>query len=356
MTVMTKQLRIGIACNVFGFSGGMERYAVDIAKEFSQRGFKVIIFAKKADRSLQEELGLEVHVASLCRLAPGKLQPLLFSKWLEQQKSKVDVMIGCCRNAVSDIYICGGTHIGFLKNCSKTPEWHDKLSVRLEKQSFAAAKIVVAHSLLMERELIGYYGLNKTKIVTAFPPVAGDCFSRPSEQERNNLRSKFGFADDKKHFLFVSSSHERKGYPLLEEYFSKTDLPIDLLVAGRPIPAENDHIRYLGYRKDIEDLYKAVDFTILASTYEPFGLVGVESVLCGTPVVLAENIGCCDAIADSAKTTFAAGDLKSLDQAIRTVLGSPVHRCETTEILSPTSVAEHVDILEKLVLLCQREA
>ena len=192
----------------------------------------------------------------------------------------------------------------------------------------------------MERELVKYYGLNKSKLVTAFPPVAGDCFARPSEVERRSLRSKLGFGCDKKHFLFVSSSHERKGYPLLEKYFTGTDLPIDLLVAGRPIPSENSHIRYLGYRKDIEDLYKAVDFTILASTYEPFGLVGVESVLCGTPVVLAENIGCCDAITDAAKSTFVAGDLESLDHAIRSVLNSPDRQCGPSDVLSPTSVAE----------------
>ena len=61
------------------------------------------------------------------------------------------------------------------------------------------------------------------------------------------------------------------------------------MVAGRPIDETGPNIHYLGYRSDIEDVYRAVDFTILASTYEPFGLVGVESVLCGTPVLVADG-------------------------------------------------------------------
>lgn len=42
-----EKIRIGIACNYFGFSGGMERYTIDIASEFVQRGYEVIIYAKR---------------------------------------------------------------------------------------------------------------------------------------------------------------------------------------------------------------------------------------------------------------------------------------------------------------------
>ena len=37
----------------------------------------------------------------------------------------------------------------------------------------------------------------------------------------------------------------------------------------------------------MSELYNAVDFTILASYYEAFGLVGVESILCGTKIIFA---------------------------------------------------------------------
>ncbi|WP_204274472.1 glycosyltransferase, partial [Stenotrophomonas maltophilia] len=71
---------------------------------------------------------------------------------------------------------------------------------------------------------------------------------------------------------------------------------MQLVVIGRPVSSSSPNIRYLGYRKDIENVYRAADYTILASHYEPFGLIGVESVLCGTPAVLAANIACTEVI------------------------------------------------------------
>ncbi len=38
------------------------------------------------------------------------------------------------------------------------------------------------------------------------------------------------------------------------------------------------------------ELYQAADFTIsLHCQYEPFGLVGLESILSGTPVILGKH-------------------------------------------------------------------
>jgi glycosyltransferase involved in cell wall biosynthesis len=88
-------------------------------------------------------------------------------------------------------------------------------------------------------------------------------------------------------------------------------------------------VRYVGYAKNIEDAYRAADFTILASSYEPFGLVGIESVMCGTPVIFPACIGCCDAIADHAKHVFKSGDA---DDLRRTVLDAIETRRELPRV------------------------
>ena len=44
------------------------------------------------------------------------------------------------------------------------------------------------------------------------------------------------------------------------------------------------------------ELYQAADFTIMASQYEPFGLIGLESILSGTPVIFSENMGCLEVL------------------------------------------------------------
>jgi glycosyltransferase involved in cell wall biosynthesis len=117
-------------------------------------------------------------------------------------------------------------------------------------------------------------------------------------------------------------------------------------------------VRYIGYVKEIEDGYRAADFTILASKYEPFGLVGVESAMCGTPVIFPSSIGCCDAIASHAKFVFAPDDLAdlraTLERAIRPRLASgatsPTVAAASADVareavLYDASVASHVDAL-----------
>ena len=114
----------------------------------------------------------------------------------------------------------------------------------------------------------------------------------------------------------------------------------------------SDRVRYIGYVKDIENGYRAADFTLLASKYEPFGLVGVESVMCGTPVIFPSSIGCCDAIAPHAKFVFAPDDeadlRATLERAVQPRLAAaPREQAEVAlgAVLYDASVAGHVNAL-----------
>ncbi len=72
----------------------------------------------------------------------------------------------------------------------------------------------------------------------------------------------------------------------------------------------------LGFCTDMPELYRAADFTIMASLYEPFGLVGVESVLCGTRVVLSENMACAEVMNEEAGFFFSRQNPETLAQAV----------------------------------------
>ncbi len=49
-----------------------------------------------------------------------------------------------------------------------------------------------------------------------------------------------------------------------------------------------DKIFLCGFRKDIENVYKENDLLLFLSEYESFGNVVVESILCGTPVIVSK--------------------------------------------------------------------
>ena len=118
----------------------------------------------------------------------------------------------------------------------------------------------------------------------------------------------------------------------------------------RPIPGTSDRVRYLGYRSDIEALFRAVDFTVVASRYEPFGLVGVESVLCGTPLVLADNVGCAEVITPAAQMPFSLARSSSLGTAMAEAVqrwqrGGHRLKDPSSCLRYDPSVAKHVDAL-----------
>jgi glycosyltransferase involved in cell wall biosynthesis len=75
-------------------------------------------------------------------------------------------------------------------------------------------------------------------------------------------------------------------------------------------------VRDLGYVRDMPQAYHAADFTILGSLYEPFGLVGPESIRCGTRLIFEERIGCLPAINPGFVLKFSVHDPASIQHAV----------------------------------------
>ena len=349
-------MKIGISANALSHGGGLERYAMDLVRAMAEQGVKPAFFARAFDSTLPESRLIEARPIRVSFL-PGKLRDHWFSWRVRSAKraAGVDVLIGCNRVDSSDIAICGGTHRGFLRAIGRTPRRSDRWQIALEARQYARAEIVVAHSVQMRDELCELYGLDDAKVRVMFPPVDATRFQPCEPAARAALRKRFGFADDEIVLLFPSSSHDRKGLPLIEAALRDLDLPIVVAVAGRKSTSADARIRYIGYVKDLEQAYRAADFTILASKYEPFGLVGVESVMCGTPVILSDNIGCCDAIAEHAKSVFKAGDVGDLRATLARVVQSRRRKASGTPaelardaLRYDAAVASHVRSLLEL--------
>jgi glycosyltransferase involved in cell wall biosynthesis len=346
-------MKLGVSCNVMKHSGGMERYARDLARGIAERGFRPAYFARKLDHALPEYAMVEPHRINVSFL-PGKLRDAWFSWRLRSAKrvADVDVMIGCNRVDSSDIAVCGGTHRGFLRATGRRLKLTDRWQIALEERLYANAAIILAHSPLMRDELIELYGIDEARVRILRPPVDTARFTPVDAAARAALRKRLGFQDNECVLLFPSSSHVRKGLPLIEAAVRDLKEPVVVAVAGRPVASLLPNVRYIGFQREIEDCYRAADFTILASAYEPFGLVGIESVMCGTPVIMPSTMGCCDVIAAHAKHVFERGDVRSLRETIRRAIASWLGGENPNEngqaVLYDASVAGHVDSLLSL--------
>lgn len=355
-------MKIGIVCNALANSGGMERYTLDIIRGLVASGHEVTVFTRKIDLTLPES-SLVKTVKINTSFLPKRLRDFYVSSILPslRKKNPVDVMLGCCRSKNVDVVICGGTHPGFLKATGKRKTLFDRLVLPFEKASYEEANFVVAHSPLVEQEILTYYSVPRGRVFLIPPPVDLDVFDSKKtssvEISSSHSLSSFEQLKEKTTFLFVSSSHARKGFHLLEEYFEKTDLPIGLAVAGRPIKKKDyKNICYVGYEKNMASLYSQADFSILASTYEPFGLVPIESLCMGVPVVISEKLGCKDYISREVKEEFSPFSIDSLDTAIRsslerkTAMQQKAKEPPSKKFLADFSLNTHV---AKLIQVCE---
>ncbi|WP_066081088.1 glycosyltransferase family 4 protein [Bergeriella denitrificans] len=311
--------QIDIAINSFRRGGGMESYTFDLVRGLTGRGADIHIFAARLDNSLPEYARITPHLIAQGWI-PKKLRPYYFSKSLQAARAGRNApLLACNPSDHADIFICGGTHLGYLANMGKRANPIDKLTIRRNRSNYASAKSIMAHSHLMQRELTGYYGVPSEKIRVIHPPADTERF-RPQPEHTAALRRKYGFADSDTVFLFPSTGHKRKGLDLLADFFEHTDLPVKLAVAGSPLPRPMKNVIELGFCPDMPELYRAADYTVMASLYEPFGLVGIESVLCGTKVVLSDNMACTEVMNSEAGFFFSRARPDSFAEAVRAAI------------------------------------
>jgi glycosyltransferase involved in cell wall biosynthesis len=342
--------RLGLSHHALKAGGGFERYAVTLVRGLHVQGLKPTFIAREFDVRMPEVRWVEPVRVRMTGVPHG-MRDHVFDWRIGALKRRLKLapLISCNPTRHADIAVCGGTHPGYLAAMGMRPGLHDRWKIALERAFYARADVIVAHSRAMKDEIAVHYGISGQKVQLLYPPVDGTRFHPPAgAEERRALRRRFDLPDDRAVFLLASTSHRRKGLGRLTAYFANTDLPATLVVAGRPLGGSPGNVRWVGYCRDIENLYRAVDFTILASTYEPFGLVGIESLLCGTPVLIGAGVGCGEVIDADARIDF--GLDHELGEAVRKAVAQ--WRTDTHRIDVPAralrydpSVAVHIDAL-----------
>jgi glycosyltransferase involved in cell wall biosynthesis len=353
---------LALSCQALAAGGGFERYARDLVGEFHRRGITPTVYARRFDRRLPE-FGWVSPSEIAVGWAPSSWRDTLFAARLARRKAASlreypheysgEYLIACNRPGIADLAVCGGTHIGFLRALGRRASLRDRVQIKLERATYADARHIIAHSEAMARELTELYDIAPEKICVLHPPVDDHRFRPAPSTERRKLREDLGLPGDRPVFGFVSTSHHRKGLAEVMTCFERHGEGVCLAVAGHRISSRAPQVVQLGYLHNIEQLFQACDWTIIASAYEPFGLVGIESILCGTPLIVAEGVGCAEVIASPAKIMYdpqAQGLAPAIDLARQSWHGG-TSRIENPEraLTYDWRVESHVDRLLELI-------
>ncbi len=291
--------------------GGGENYLAGLLDSCAEKGHEVHIITTEW-QNLQK-YPFKVHSAHICkRSRRSRVKSFASSVSNIVRENSFDVVFSLERTISQDIWRAGDcVYLKWLKQRDLFDPFLyrllNKLSpgqravVEAEKKCVDSTSYIIANSEMIRNDLQEVYGDIKAQISVIYNGYDPSSFSLiDREKNRSDIRKEFNLSDSDKVILFAASGWRRKGlYELIQALPPSKE--VKLLVIGRDDPKRWRKIaRNIGVekqviftkpRKDIEKFYHAVDLTTLPSWYDSFGFVVLESMACGTPVVVSRFAG-----------------------------------------------------------------
>jgi UDP-glucose:(heptosyl)LPS alpha-1,3-glucosyltransferase len=187
---------------------------------------------------------------------------------------------------------------------------------------------------VVRRDLVECYHASPERLVVAHSGVDTATFNRERRRElRESARKELGLAAEDFCFLFVGTDWVRKC--LLTVLDALGRVPGALLYAVGPYDPASwrryaeragvaGRVRFPSRRADIVSYYAAADAVVAPSFYEPFGMVPLEAVACGVPVIITRQMGVAEVLdAESAIILDDPADSAALAQAMRRLMEEP---------------------------------
>jgi UDP-glucose:(heptosyl)LPS alpha-1,3-glucosyltransferase len=312
-------VRIALSNPDVGLSGGVERVITEAANRLSRRGNAVTVYAAETEPGV---LDPEVQVRRVP--VPGRVDLRTGVGF----RSRCAAAIGSDRpdvhgafsalSPVSGVFWVPSVHrIGYELLRSRrgaagrlwlavNPYHRVRLSLERTMLEPGADVRVLAQTEQVRAEIARCYGRAARDVgvlplgydAIAFAPGA-------RAERRDQARARFGYTDCDRVLLFLANELERKGFDVLAR--AAACVPeAKVLGAGRVAPSARmidrlgirDQLQWAGHVTDVPLLHAAADALVLPTRYEPWGLVIVEALGSGLPVVTTRLAGAAVAVRD----------------------------------------------------------
>jgi len=308
--------KIAIVIPKYGLVGGGERFAGELTAHLARSGnFELHVFANKwvpnSDR-------ITFHKVPIIRF-PRFLRPLSFA-WFAQRlidRAECDIVHSHDRIFRADVFsVHFVPHGGWVRDVRKKRQsLFDRAMTAIESRmmaSGASSWFLPVSSIAMEKFRQEYAALpGNWRIVP--PGVDIQQFSSPDRDRcRAEIRKRHGIGDSDLLVLFIGMNFEVKGLDTIIAALAKARAAqpaagIHLLVVGRGNEAKYrdisrahgiaDAVHFAGTQSEgIERYYRAADFFAMLSTFDTFGMVVLEAMAAGLPVIISQNVGARDLV------------------------------------------------------------
>lgn len=320
-------------------TGGMNVYVRDFSKELARRGIQVDVFTRSEDDcqpTIRHDLGFGARVI---HIKAGPEKPIPVANIVNYLNDFVDGILDFAaqEDAIYDLvhshYWLSGLvaeelrrtwngmpiiqmfhTLGHMKNRVALSETERVPQARIEGelQVMTVADKIIAATLAEYAQLHWLYGVDGNKVVTIPPGVDLQRF-KPIEKEF--AKQQIGILPEHKNILFAGRIEPLKGIDTLLR-------AISLIYKQAPAAVENvcvsiiggdpwsedpddeitrlqeigrdlgvmDMVTFLGAKDQdiLPDYYAAAEMVVMPSHYESFGMVALEAMAMGTPVIASE--------------------------------------------------------------------
>jgi glycogen(starch) synthase len=344
--------------------GGIARHCEGLAKALVQQNHEVHLFTLDFPGSpnYEEMDGVKVYRASTELGHPNFLTwVLLFNHFLTKRMADVVHSVDFDVMHVHD-WLAAFSGISF-KHYLKKPmvltvhstevgraqglHSPDSFSINgIEWWAMYEADRVIVCSQSMKNEICGHFNLPLDKVDVI--PNAIDATKYQTSVDRGSVRQRYGVGYGEKLILCVGRLVPQKGIeyfiraiPSIAKRYPEAKFIIvgegwsrDILEAETRASGQNRKIQFTGFASDQEviNLMTSADVLVVPSVYEPFGIVALEGMATGVPVVASQVGGLSEVIEHDRTGLFVfPRSPESIAWGIDRVLSDPDHAKWLTE-------------------------
>jgi glycosyltransferase involved in cell wall biosynthesis len=321
--------------------GGSFIVAYYLSEELSKRGHEVIIIT--TDFGIDEEYvkaieksGVKVVVFKCAAHFGSFLISPGMKKWLNKEIQKFDVIhlqsFRSYQNNVTHHYAKKYGIPYLLQAQGSVPRIVEKKILKIMYDVFYGHRILrdADKAIAVSKAEVEHYrqmGVEAERIVIM--PNAINIESFRDTPELGQFKSKYQISG-KYMVLFLGRIHKQKGIDFLIRAFSRLAKEIGdaaLVIIGPDCGYEKEtrilantlnlrnKVIFPGWMDEEDKLsaYTDADVVVYPSIFENYGLVPLEAIMCGTPVIVADDCGCGELIKKmGAGYLVKYGDLESL--------------------------------------------
>jgi UDP-glucose:(heptosyl)LPS alpha-1,3-glucosyltransferase len=346
-----KKPRIAIIAEKYGGIGGSERFAKEVTERLAATGrYEFHVFANRWEAGRSD---ITFHRVPSIKF-PRFLRPWFFKVMAQRRIARggFDLVHSHWPTFRADVFsVHTAPHAYWIKHVLKRrPNLFDRVMMWMDRRMIegGARSTFMPVSTFLQDRYMEVFGELPGEWKVVHPGVDAERFAR-DPVARAEIRSQLGIQDDEFVILFVGMNFGPKGLGRLMEGFAEfrrreTSVRARLVAIGRgPVAEFSAKASKLGIERDvifvspqatgIERYYSAADAFALLSEFETFGMVVLEAMAAGLPVIVSDRMGVKDLVREPGRVVAVNAVSKALDDAFREILSardacSAQHRSE----------------------------